>query len=413
MQSHEHFSPENEEACCELVRRAADARTPLFPLGGDTESRFGNPARSSGWCISTSKLKGVVDYPARDLTITVRAGATLAELDAVLREEGQCWPIDVALPEQATIGGAIAAAAGGPRRLARGLARDYVIGISAIDGLGRLFHGGGRVVKNVAGYDFCKLLTGSRGALGLITAVTLKLVPRDRASAWVHWDAADLSDIGQYLQWIAASSVRPSAVQIVSQNTHLFANQPGAWRLSTLFEGPEIEVAWSVQELTATWRRSATAVSSTQTDSAEIVESATTSTAQLRQMTDWPLLAQAPFVLKLNVSPSQTIPLIQVLREEDPNAQIVASGLSGLIWCAIQSESSDFVVKSLIGRIQPAAQANGGRVTVVSGRLCGELSPRARFGDPPAGVNWMLKTKRALDPNGIWTPDRFPWSAIA
>src|SRR5690606_32325083 len=119
-------------------------------------------------------LNRVIDYPARDMTITVEAGITWEQLEAELAKEGQWLPVDVARAEAATVGGAIACNTSGPRRFGYGTLRDYVIGIHAVDGQGMQFKGGGRVVKNVAGYDFCKLLTGSFGTLAVITQVTLK-----------------------------------------------------------------------------------------------------------------------------------------------------------------------------------------------------------------------------------------------
>ena len=112
------------------------------------------PAKTPGLALSLARLNRVVDYPARDLTITVEAGITLAELDALLVTEGQWLPIEVPQPPRATLGGVVATAWSGPRRYGWGQVRDYVIGISAVDGRGLPFKGGGRVVKNVAGYDF-------------------------------------------------------------------------------------------------------------------------------------------------------------------------------------------------------------------------------------------------------------------
>ena len=98
-------------------------------------------------------------------------------LKQTLASEGLMLPLDVPQQEAATLGGVIATNTNGPRRFGLGTVRDYVIGIEAVNGKGQLFHGGGRVVKNVAGYDFCKLLTGSMGTLGVITQATVKLKP--------------------------------------------------------------------------------------------------------------------------------------------------------------------------------------------------------------------------------------------
>ena len=140
---------------------------------------FGMPPARPGIALSTTALNQVIDYPARDLTITVQAGITMKELQATLAKENQWLPIDI--PETATIGGAIACDVSGPRRYGYGTLRDYVIGITVVNDRGEETHAGGRVVKNVAGYDFMKLHTGALGTLGVITQVTLKVKPKPEA----------------------------------------------------------------------------------------------------------------------------------------------------------------------------------------------------------------------------------------
>src|SRR5205807_9828714 len=142
-------------------------------------------------------LNQVIDYPARDMTITVQAGITVAKLQEILAAENQQLPVDVPLPEQATLGGAIAVNASGPRRYGYGTLRDYVIGISFVNDEGQEVKAGGRVVKNVAGYDLCKLHIGALGTLGIITQVTLKLkpVPEDQGAVAVGCEAAALEKL--------------------------------------------------------------------------------------------------------------------------------------------------------------------------------------------------------------------------
>src|SRR4029079_12976461 len=135
--------------------------------------------------LNLSSLAKIVDYTPRDMTILVEAGVRMADLAATLAAERQQLPIDVPRAADATIGGVIATNWCGPRRYGHGTIRDYVIGIHAVDGRGVAFKGGGRVVKNVAGYDFCKLLTGSLGTLGVITQVALKVKPQSESSAAV------------------------------------------------------------------------------------------------------------------------------------------------------------------------------------------------------------------------------------
>src|SRR5205823_2725889 len=137
----------------ETVRKAAAADQAVFPLGGRTKLDLGLPPTRQGIGVDLRNLNQVIDYPARDMTITVQAGITMAKLQGTLAVENQRLPIDVPLAEQATLGGTIATNVSGPRRYGFGTLRDYVIGISVINAEGQEIKAGGRVVKNVAGYD--------------------------------------------------------------------------------------------------------------------------------------------------------------------------------------------------------------------------------------------------------------------
>jgi glycolate oxidase FAD binding subunit len=139
---------------------------------GDTPARYDTAVDLRG-------VSGIVEHSAPDLVCTVRAGTTLAELASTLASKGQRWPVDVAHPERATIGGTIASAAPSPSRLRFQHPRDWVIGCEAVLGDGTVTRAGGRVVKNVTGYDLTRLYSGSFGTLAAITEVSLKLVAVD------------------------------------------------------------------------------------------------------------------------------------------------------------------------------------------------------------------------------------------
>src|SRR5437762_1029226 len=157
----EMLSPASQDELAADVRDSCETSKPLYPIGGGTSLDFGLPAKAEGRGLSLGKLNRVIDYPARDMTVTVEAGVTMKVLADLLAKERQRLPVDVPQAEAATIGGVIATNWNGPRRYGESPLRDFVIGISAVDGRGLPFKGGGRVVKNVAGYEFCKLLTGS------------------------------------------------------------------------------------------------------------------------------------------------------------------------------------------------------------------------------------------------------------
>ncbi len=161
----------------QAVGRWAAEGLAIYPQGGKTALDYGGIPARPGVAIDTTSLKGVIDYPAADMTITVEAGITLAELQSILATEGQRLPLDAPSPERATLGGIYATNTCGPRRFAAGRPRDLILGVSFVTADGKEIKGGGRVVKNVAGYDFPKLLTGSMGTLGVITQMTLKVRP--------------------------------------------------------------------------------------------------------------------------------------------------------------------------------------------------------------------------------------------
>src|SRR3569623_1953396 len=212
----ETMTPAEQAEAAALVRQAYEDGTPLYPLGGGTALDFGLPAKLPGVGLSLAGLHRVIDYPSRDMTITVEAGIRMAYLAATLARERQRLPVDAAHADEATLGGVIATNFSGPRRYGHGTIRDYVIGISAIDGRGTPFKGGGRVVKNVAGYDFCNLLTGSLGSLAVITQVTLKVKPLPDATAFLTCEIAELAQAEPLLAALVDSQTVPVAINLAS-----------------------------------------------------------------------------------------------------------------------------------------------------------------------------------------------------
>lgn len=163
------FVPDTVE---ELQRVIAQHHRDRHPLC--LSSRWAAPADSSKG-LALSKLQSVIDYPHRDMTITVQTGIPVAELQRVLAEQNQWLPLDVPRPETVSIADLILDHWYGSLSAGYGTIRDWLLGVAAVDGSGRLFHAGGRVVKNVAGYDLCKLLVGSSGRLGIPVEATLQV----------------------------------------------------------------------------------------------------------------------------------------------------------------------------------------------------------------------------------------------
>jgi FAD/FMN-containing dehydrogenase len=176
---------------------------PVCPVGGRTQWSLGGlPAPGTREVAAPS---GVVAHEPAEMVVRVRAGTTVASLSAALRTSGQMVPIDPAIPEQATVGGVLAAGQSGPRRLRYGPLRDTVLEVHFVSAAGRLIKAGGPVVKNVSGYDLCRLLVGSLGTLGVLAEVVLRCQPLPATSSWYRVDDLDPFDL-------AARLYRPSSI---------------------------------------------------------------------------------------------------------------------------------------------------------------------------------------------------------
>ncbi len=169
--------PADAQAAADTLGWATAQGLAVVPWGGGTQQQALPTPTRYDLALSTARLRRVLEYEPAELVVTVEAGITLAELAAALAPAGQFWPISLPDPERATVGGAIATNAAGPERLRYGAARDLVLGVVVALADGSLVHGGGKVVKNVAGYDLTRLFTGSWGSLGVITSASLRLYP--------------------------------------------------------------------------------------------------------------------------------------------------------------------------------------------------------------------------------------------
>jgi len=160
------------------IRDAAARKSPLRLRGGGSKDFYGNASR--GEVLDTRDYVGIVEYEPSELVLTARCGTPLSEIERLLDGSGQCLPFEPPHFGAATFGGCVAAGLSGPRRAAAGALRDFVLGVKLVDGRGRALDFGGRVMKNVAGYDVSRLVAGSLGTLGLIAEASLKVLPRPR-----------------------------------------------------------------------------------------------------------------------------------------------------------------------------------------------------------------------------------------
>eukprot|EP01031_Cornospumella_fuschlensis_P046980 gene46980-57529_t len=187
-------------AIAERIRLAASAGTPLRIRGGGSKDFYGQSLQ--GELLDTAPLAGVINYEPSELVITAGAGRKLAELEAMLAEQGQCLPFEPPhFDGGATVGGLVASGLSGPARASVGAVRDYVLGLKLINGKGEQLTFGGQVMKNVAGYDVSRLMAGAMGTLGLITEVSLKVLPIAPAEATLRFECSQLDALQRLNAW--------------------------------------------------------------------------------------------------------------------------------------------------------------------------------------------------------------------
>ena len=187
------------------VRAAAASQSPLRIRGGGSKDFYGETPQ--GQLLDTRTLAGITSYEPSELVVTVRGGTPLAELEAALAEKGQCLPFEpphfqISAPgDTATVGGMVATGLNGPARASVGAVRDYMLGVQILNGRGELLTFGGQVMKNVAGYDVSRLMAGSGGALGVITEVSLKVLPVAPAEATLVFELPQATALAQLHRW--------------------------------------------------------------------------------------------------------------------------------------------------------------------------------------------------------------------
>lgn len=215
----------------------------VAPAGGFTKQHVGSPPERVDIILETTRLTAVEHYDAGDLTIGVGAGTAVAQVEQMVAANRQIFPLDVARAERATIGGALATAAHGPLKHGYGGVRDFCIGVRFVTADGKMAKGGGRVVKNVAGYDLMKLLIGSYGTLGVIVGASFKLFPRpSQTRTWIC-DFANFSEAVEFRDFLLRSALMPMCLELVSPDAQaLLADQAAAdeaWRIGVRAGGSD------------------------------------------------------------------------------------------------------------------------------------------------------------------------------
>ena len=205
-------SPTSVSECAALLRAAAEHGLSVVPRGGGSRLGWGDPVTRCDLLVDMRRMDAVVEHAAGDLVARVQAGARMGDVADALARAGQEIALDV--PSSATVGGVIGSALAGPRRLRYGSPRDLLIGVTIVRADGTLAHSGGKVVKNVAGYDLGKLFAGSQGTLGLIAEATFRLHPLPAARAFVTSSHESDRDASRAVAAAAASPLVASAIEL-------------------------------------------------------------------------------------------------------------------------------------------------------------------------------------------------------
>ncbi|MCY2992189.1 MAG: FAD-binding protein [Planctomycetota bacterium] len=375
----------------EIVRRAYLAHRALLPTGHGTQPNFGNADNRAIVPLCSSRLTAVTEYDPAAQVIAIQAGLALDALQATLSEHGQWLPLRQPCGNQRTLGGIAALNACGPERLRYGAPRDLLLGLKFISGTGRQISAGGRVMKNVAGYDVTRLLAGSAGTLGFITELTFRILSLPQCCGAVG-GRGSLAQCGTAAAWLLQSKLDPSFVVAVPDHPALRVEREGVWQLIAGFEGfretVDVQVegfrtwlsqhGWSCQ---SPWEYAAQ-----EGVCAAYFES----------------LYRASFLLRADLSPDRVVAFLSAQPELTHGAGMLVD-----LGCGRITASLSDLADPEWARWCETVEAQEGNVVL-------EKAPEAFrqrhdvFGTPRSNWTLMHKIKLALDPHGILAPGRLP-----
>jgi glycolate oxidase FAD binding subunit len=353
-------APASTEEAASLLKGAAGRTVAI--RGAGTKADWGGTTREPDLVLDTRALTGVVEHAAGDLIVVVRAGTPMAELRERLAAEGQ----QLALDEQfdaATVGGTVAANVSGPRRMLYGTARDLVIGMTVVLADGTIAHSGGKVVKNVAGYDLGKLFTGAYGTLGLITQLAFRLHPLARSQAFV---SSRVADVGRALGEIRQTQVVPTAVEVDS----------ATGEVAVLIEGTPAGVAARAAVL------------------AEILGSG-------GRPAWWGRYPWEPGGTGIKA----TAALSRIPELLATGVPMRGSAGTGVLYAGLSPEASPDEVAATLDRLRSAARRAGGHAVVLTAPPA--VRERVDLWGPVAGLDLMRRVKQQFDPGGVFAAGRF------
>jgi glycolate oxidase FAD binding subunit len=379
----------------------------LEVVGHGSKRAVGRPAQHDA-TLDVSALSGVTLYEPQELVLSARAGTPLAEIDALLAAQGQALafePMDygpvLGEPEgQSTIGGVIAANLSGPRRIKVGAARDHFLGLTAVSGRGETFKSGGRVVKNVTGYDLCKLLAGSWGTLGIMTDVTLKVLPQPETEATLVLCGLNEREAVEAMTKAMASSYDVSGAAHVPDYLAARLDGIGRSEAATLFriEGVEPSVVHRIAGLERELRP-CPAMAKLDRRASQALWRAIRDAKPLAANTE---VGSRP-LWRISTAPNQGC---EIVARISPASQLFFDWAGGLLWVAPPAAPDCGAAA-----IRRAVAEVGGHATLVRGPAAARAS--IDVFDPAGGALGALtkRVKESFDPKGVLNPGRM-WAGV-
>ena len=397
--------PGSEQEISSVVAWCSQHGLTVAPRGGGTKLGWGNEPRSVDVVLSLERLDRLVEHAHGDMTATVQAGMTLTEFQTQLALHGQMLALDVEHSEHATIGGVIATNDSGALRLRYGGIRDQIIGITVVRADGVVAHGGGRVVKNVAGYDLPKLYTGSLGSLGIITQATFRLYPLPAERRELSVEAESPAEAGRVLHRLLDSTLMPTGLFIEHAVN-------GEIRVSIRFAGIRESVEAQVAEverllgsrgrlprpLGEGWGAGASSVAT--------AEPSPQPSPRGRGSSGTPAVPGC--VLKVSVLPTEIAMAIDravaigVERGWRTEAVVHAHGLGRVTWSTDEAMTS---LSAAVNQLRTALGPRGGTVVVLEAPLNVKREMDV-WGPATDAVPIMRRVKAELDPNSTLNPGR-------
>lgn len=406
--------PGSREEIAAIVRLARERKLKLLPAGGGTRLALGGIPEGVDAVVSLARLQRVTNYEPADLTASVEAGARLADFQRTLGRDRLSLPLDPPYAREGTLGGILATNSTGPKRFAYGSARDFTLGLAYVTGEGRLAKAGGRVVKNVAGYDLVKLLIGSLGTLGIITDIHFKLFPLPRTSATVIAAFEKLAEALELRHAILRSPLQPLAVDLVDASAARILGSPELaskrYALLVGVGGVERVIERSTRELSqlADQCRAGAAITRTGADEAAL----------------WERVQEFPGAFRTHAGGltmiKAALPLAQLgaflRRAEEIASQhelataTVARAASGIAYFSLlgkdtSEETCARLTQAAIELIH-AGTSLGGRVTLLwcPTAVKRDVNVWGTLGDD---LPLLRKLKAAMDPDRVLNPGRF------